>query len=218
MSKIISQKKIFEKSEANAWYKRNKKANPEINSKIWQFYGNFIHGNVLEIGCSTGKSLNYFKENYDCECFGIDPSKSAIKDGKNLFKNISLCVGTSDILPYNDNFFDVVIFGFCLYLIDRTLLTKTIAEADRVLKDGGFICITDFDTKIPKQRPYRHFEGIMSYKMDYSKLFLAFPHYSTADKFCFSHTQAKFTEDIRERVAATVIYKSHLNAYIDEID
>jgi adenylyltransferase/sulfurtransferase len=40
---------------------------------------------------------------------------------------------------------DLVLFGFCLYLVDRKLISRVVAEADRVLKDTGFLGIVDFD-------------------------------------------------------------------------
>ena len=64
------------------------------------------HG-VLEIGCSNGWRLEAIREKYGCDCLGIDPADSQFPY---IFK------GTADSLPYPDNQFDLVIYGFCLYL------------------------------------------------------------------------------------------------------
>ena len=41
--------------------------------------------------------------------FGIDPSKIAFKE---INKEIILKTGSADNLPFSDNFFDLVVFGF----------------------------------------------------------------------------------------------------------
>ena len=45
---------------------------------------------ILEIGSSTGFLLESFRKNYNSECYGVDTSKSAISEGKKLFKKINL--------------------------------------------------------------------------------------------------------------------------------
>ena len=69
-----------------------------------------------------------------------------------------------------------------MYLIDRSLLMKAVSEADRVLKDNGFLVITDFDPIYPFKNKYLDMDQIHSYKADYSKLFLANPSYSLVEK------------------------------------
>jgi ubiquinone/menaquinone biosynthesis C-methylase UbiE len=122
-------------------------------------------------------------------------------------------VGTANSLKYPNEHFDVVWFGFCLYLIDRSLLTAAVAEADRVLRDNGYLVITDFDPQYPCRRKYHHLAGVQSYKADYSKLFLANPAYTLAAKRSYSHAGAGFPPDPDERVATWVIVKSMTNAY-----
>ena len=48
---------------------------------------------ILEIGSSTGYLLESFRKNYNSQCYGIDTSKSAISEGKKLFKKINLTYG-----------------------------------------------------------------------------------------------------------------------------
>ena len=79
---------------------------------------------VLEVGCSNGWRLEAFRKTYAIRCWGIDPSADAIKEGKTLFPQISLVRGTADSLPFGADMFDLVIFGFCLYLCDREDLFK----------------------------------------------------------------------------------------------
>lgn len=216
-----SQKDIFLEQEGDMWFTRNKDviSCPDLSKSVL-FYENYLQSGfrILEIGCANGYNLNYFHSRFDCECYGIDPSASAINDGKQKYPQLNLAVGTADTLDFSDGFFNFVLFGFCLYLTDRNLLSKIISESDRVLKNKGYIGITDFDTKIPKKRPYKHFNGIMSYKMDYSSLFLVYPHFSLADKYCFSHSDSHFVTDVKERVCSCVLYKDMETAYLIEED
>lgn len=215
----VSQKSIFLEQEGDSFFTRNytQLLNHPIPLSL-QFYERYLKAEyrILEIGCSAGNNLQHFNQKFGSECYGIDPSAKAIAEGKLHYPKLHLSIGTADILEFSDGFFDFVLFGFCLYLTDRQLLTKIVAEADRVLKDKGYLGITDFDAKIPKKRPYKHYANVMSYKMDYPSLFLAFPHYSLADKFCFSHSGNAFVADIKERVSSTVLYKDFGSAYFPE--
>lgn len=215
----MQQKDIFLKSEGNQWFQRNKNSSNKA-SKSYEFYKKYIKNGykVLEIGCSIGNNLDFFQQYYNCEGYGIDPSKDAIEEGKEKFKNLNLMVGTSDKLEFEDEYFDFVIFGFCLYLVDRKLLLKSICEADRVLKNGGYLGITDFDPQYPKRRPYRYVKGLFSYKMNYSNVFLSVPDYVLVDKYSFSHSNDFFSEDLGERVSSVILYKNRENAYLFEED
>ncbi len=202
-----SQKEVFLNHEGDGYFNRNKE---KVSiSPGFQLYNQFIKpgDRVLEIGCSSGFNLQYLKETKDCECYGIDPSREAIEYGREQFPNLTLSVGTADNLCFPHEFFDFILFGFCLYLVDRKLLPTIVCEADRALRDKGFIGITDFDAKIPVKVAYKHWEGVFSYKMDYSGLFLAFPTYSLAGKLSYSHSSAMFSEDVQERVGSVVLFK-----------
>jgi len=157
--------------------------------------------------------LHYLQSIVPCECFGIDPSTEAIEDGRQRFPNLTLAVGTSDGLKFASQDFDFVLFGFCLYLVDRELLPATVAEADRVLKPNGFLGITDFDMAVPTMQEYKHAQGVFTYKLDYSRLFTAYPHYVLVNKISFSHHGDTFHTDPHERLSATVLYKDPANAY-----
>ena len=67
------------------------------------------------------------------------------------YPNLNLKQGTSDQIEFDNQYFNVVILGFCLYLVDRELLFKTISEVDRTLKQGGYLVITDFETPFPSK-------------------------------------------------------------------
>ena len=103
--------------------------------------------------------------------------------------------------------FDIIVYGFCLYLCDRNDLFKIASEGNRVLRKNGFIIIYDFYSESYSQNAYHHLNGIFSYKMDYSKLFCWHPAYTQMKLQLGSHNSAYITDDENERVALSVIRK-----------
>lgn len=218
------QKDIFKSTEGDNWFDRNKK-NQEVYD-VYKLLTKYFDkdSRVLEIGSSGGKNLNYFENKLGCKCYGIDPSTKAIAQGKKKYPNLHLFIGTSDELPFNDEFFDCVILGFCLCLVDRKLLSRTVSEVDRVLKDKGFLAIIDFDPNIPIKKDYKHYDGLKTFKYDYSSMFLSFPQYTLVEKNSFSHNSLAeknlsfqnynlFNENIDERVSSAIIYKNMNDGY-----
>ena len=107
--------------------------------------------------------------------------------------------------------FDVVYFGFCLYLVDRFDLFQVVAEADRVLKTGGFLFITDFDPRIAMKRKYHHKEGVYSYKMKYENLFLGSPSYTLIEKRLHHIVNGNLPKD--EDMVSTCVLQKGLDPY-----
>lgn len=209
-----SQSKIFLDGEGDGWFGRNKEV---VNSKsifyetdtikrVLQSHKNNIK-DVLEIGCSNGAKLNDLCQFFNANGAGVDPSSEAIREGGGQYKDLDLSVGVASSLPYRDKFFDLVYFGFCLYLLDREDVFKAVSEADRVLKSGGFLAILDFDPKQRHKRPYTHKPGLFSYKTTYSDFFTAGGHYYLVAKDSFSHGGGGFATDSDERVSISILYK-----------
>ena len=115
-----------------------------------------------------------------CNGWGIDPSAQAIKYASSKFGNNSIdasyelnfSVGTADNLTFTDNFFDFIYFGFCLYVVDRSLLSRTFAGANRVLRKGGFLAIHDFDVLGQLERTNKHHKDVKSFKDKYDEYYL----------------------------------------------
>ncbi|WP_420993380.1 class I SAM-dependent methyltransferase [Cupriavidus sp. 30B13] len=168
---------------------------------------------VLEVGSSSGVNLASICQAAGCRGVGIDPSAEAIGKGLQLFPHLDLRVGTADRLDFADHSLDFTLFGFCLYLVDREHITRVVAEADRCLRDGGWIGITDFMPDVPTARPYAHRAEITSYKLDYSRLFTAFPHFQLVESVCFNHTDNRYSADPQERLSAQVIHKQMRGGY-----
>lgn len=223
----MGQKEIFLNGEADNYLNRNKdyyqkENNFEEVSDLYKIYGKYIDSSmrVLEIGCCNGINLNYYKQTIGCECHGIDLSEKAIEMGLKQYQGINLSVGSADDLEFPDEYFDVVIFGACLCWVDRALLAKVVSETDRVLKDGGFLGISDFDVKIPRKRRYKHCEDVYTYKCDYVNIFTAFPHYTLVEKLNkkFEDSRYPFIIDTSERFSTNILFKNHEQGYYFEVE
>jgi SAM-dependent methyltransferase len=175
-----SQKEVFLEGEGDEWYGRNLQhlgeSGPDIVLATLEEM-RIAPKSVLEIGCANGYRVAKICQRSGAAGFGIEPSGQAVADGRRRYPSLSLEVGTADSLPFADGQFDLVIFGFCLYLVDPRLHLRCVAEADRVLGEGGLLLIYDFIEPIPYYNEYAHRPGIRSHKMEFSRFFLASPAY-----------------------------------------
>jgi ubiquinone/menaquinone biosynthesis C-methylase UbiE len=180
---MTNNKKYFLKDGGDKYHSRNKKKIinfkkellcKKIESSIKAIKQKKV--NVLEIGCGDAQRLIYLKKKFPLVNFyGIDPSSDAIKKTKEL--NINLIKSTADKIPFKKEFFDIIVYGFCLYLVDDRDLFKIATEAERVSKKKSFIIIFDFYSKNLIYKKYKHKKGIFVRKMDYSKIFSWSPYY-----------------------------------------
>lgn len=168
---------------------------------------------VLEIGCSNGTRLNDIQSAFGSKCFGIDPSDGAVAEGNQEFPGLDLHVGTAESLPFADDAFDLVIFGFCLCYCDRSDLFKVAMEADRCLSNNGHLVVLDFLPPFPYRNTYAHKEGMYVYKMDYSHLFEWNPAYNRVNRVILGHAESAARSIPDERIAVTVLHKSEKFAY-----
>lgn len=200
------QKEAFLKSEGDAWFARNREAlqSPEhlAADPVLQFLARQQKRpeRVLEVGCADGWRLAELLRRYGSCCYGVDPSAEAVKKA---CAGVQIRQSTADNLPFDDESFDLVIFGFCLYLCDPNDYFKIAAEADRVLKPGGKISIYDFDTPVPYANDYAHLDGVVSHKMEFAKMFTWHPAYALCEKSIVGDADCP----LDERVAHSVVVK-----------
>lgn len=176
----VRQSAVFAAGEGDNWFERNRSApmNPDVLKVLINL--DCRPKTIVEVGCSYGRYLNHMHRHYHCKCIGFDPSADAIDWGRRKFTQLDLRVGTSG--SFYGIHMDILVFGFCLYLVDRADLMRVVDDADWCLNENGFLIIHDFDQETPEFVPYRHADGVYSYKMDYSKLWLANPAYELVSK------------------------------------
>ena len=149
--------------------------------------------------------MAWLKDNLKSECFGIDPSEQAVHAVSS--KGISAQQGTAELLPFDNDSFDIVIFGFCLHLCDREDLFRISYEADRVLGTPGWLAILDFYSASQRARKYHHTPDVLSYKMDYRTLFDWHPSYECMTHKVRHHVGLGYTDSSNDWIATSILLK-----------
>lgn len=212
------QSTVFLQSEADAWYERNRtqiarqdfSADP-ICRAVLDIEGANLSAqplSILEVGCGEGRRLAWLAEHAGALVHGLEPSAKAVTAA--IDNGVAAVQGTADALPYADATFDVLVFGFCLYLCDPQDLFKIACEADRVLKRDAWLIIHDFHAPSPIRRDYHHKAGLYSHKMDFRKLFDWHPGYSCYEHKVGHHVTRELCDDRQEWVATSLLRKQGL--------
>lgn len=166
----MKQRDAFLEGEGDAWFQRNTgKADAQFDSQsdvllteisaLVPHIDAALPPSILEIGCGDGRRLAWLKDTRKFECFGIEPSERAVEIARR--RGIDVRRGTAEQLPFDNRSFDIVVFGFCLYLCDREDLFRIASEADWVLKSSGWLVLLDFYDTAPSMRAYHHREGFV---------------------------------------------------------
>jgi ubiquinone/menaquinone biosynthesis C-methylase UbiE len=215
----MNQRNVFLSSEGDNWYIRNNKKGFAKSPEI-RFLLNYLKAQpiqkLLEVGCSSGKKTRILARKLHAEGYGIDPSKLAIKKARTsncrTFRKFfglqqpNFSVGTADKLMFGTKFFDFIYFGFCLYLVDRNLISSSLSEANRCLKPGGFIAIKDFDYGSIHVNKYKHKKSIKSFKEDYTEYFMKLG-YKLVSKESYVSQKIGFEIDPDERISIWLLHK-----------
>lgn len=209
---IMANKDFFYKKEADAFFKRQQE-NLNDNIELLQFIVNWLKPfkkdikKIVEIGCGNGKSLIFLSKKLEAKPFGIEPSSDAVNFIRKKNPNVEIINGFSDKLDLKDDYFDFVHLGFFLYLFDRKYYFRSLSEADRILKFGGFLSIIDFDTPYNKINTYKHNKNVKVFKLDNSKPFVSTGMYTLINKQSVCSQSLGFTKEIDERVSIQLLYK-----------
>ena len=208
----MNNKKLFQNGEADQFFMRNKDLYENKKNQAITSLSNWLSpfkneiDNILEIGCGNGHGLNLLSESLEAKGHGIEPSTKAVEFISANYPKIDIVQGFADNIDY-DQEFDLIHLGFFLYLVDRDKYLRCIAEADRLLRFGGFLSIIDFETPLPYSNEYHHKKGIFSHKINNSNVFVASGLYSIVNKYHFSHGKFSFEKKIDERVSLTLLFK-----------
>ncbi len=210
-----NQELAFTNNEGDNWFIRNKSKIKENSAEIsllcnWLMpYQNQI-STILEIGSGPGNKLAQICWQLNAMGWGVEPSKKAVDfANKNYNKNCKFTVATADNLSFLNVTFDLVHFGFCLYLVSRNKINTVIKQADKLVKPGKFLSIIDFDPRTSFENDYVHFEGLKSYKNNYYKMFCDLGNYSLINKFSFSEKSFCFSKKEDDRICLTLLYKEN---------
>jgi ubiquinone/menaquinone biosynthesis C-methylase UbiE len=151
--------------------------NPRYWSEVVKDLSNYYNLNneskILDVGCAKGFMLyDFYKLNTNLDLYGIDISKYAIDNSVPEIKH-KLQVANATKLPYEDNFFDLVIAINTIHNLDKDKCEIALKEISRVSKKNAFITVDAFNNEDEKKRMYAWnltAKTIMSIK-DWKKFF-----------------------------------------------
>ena len=116
----------------------------KVAKKMSDFYKLKGNSKILDIGCGKGYLLyDFLKILPNATVRGIDISKYAIENSKDQLKE-NLTVGNAINLPYEDNYFDLVISINTLHCLEAPNLFKSLKEIERVGKQHKYICVESY--------------------------------------------------------------------------
>jgi SAM-dependent methyltransferase len=165
----------FTKNDADLWYWRNKeKFLTQDTDPIMKAIRLLPEKpeRVLEIGCADGYRLQWIHDEFGSFVGGIEISKDAVGYGFVNYPDVTFLDALNSARIY-----DLVIFGFCLYLHDVSDLARILYSTDKQLSPGGHIIIWDYYHDGHLFRPYQHAEGVTEHHMEFSKMFTWHPWY-----------------------------------------
>ncbi|MFA6307671.1 MAG: methyltransferase domain-containing protein [Patescibacteria group bacterium] len=136
-------------------------------ANLKKFLGDKHINKSLELGCGTGRLANSLFKISD-EVYGVDISEEVLKIAKQKYPNLKLECSEVTKLPYQDDYFDMVIINGSLHHFFA--VEKTFNEAYRVLKTGGaFVLLGEPSSQFIK--PYNPFFYTWAINRVINKLF-----------------------------------------------
>lgn len=100
---------------------------------------------ILDVGCSSGALTYGLKRIFpNCDFWGCDVSKNAIRKANGSSYGINFFYGDAQKLPFQSNFFDIVLMNSVLDHLEKPDLA--VEEVHRVLrKNGVFLSMTPIE-------------------------------------------------------------------------
>jgi len=173
----MTQSDLFISSEADAYTARNLEHNARYritDDVVAQCLDEVIPaikpGCIIDYGCSTGERLEALCGRYRCDGVGCDPSRIAI--------HVACSRAHPDIRWYIRALpcevsqpVDLIVSSYVWHWIAREDLIDSMRAIDYQLVPGGHLVINDFHSVADV--PYRHREGITTFKRHYPEMFVA---------------------------------------------
>jgi ubiquinone/menaquinone biosynthesis C-methylase UbiE len=149
---------------------RNSILNPEVLFQNFAMEASILSGlrllnlnekaKILDIGCAGGGSLKRFLElGIDpLNLYGIDILSELIDEGKRNYPSMNLIEGDASNLPYDSNYFDIVMESTMFMQLTDDKMSKQIAnEMIRVLKPGCHMILVDWRYANPFSKTHMAF-------------------------------------------------------------
>lgn len=132
--------------------------NPRFWTKVVKDFASYYNlddgAKILDVGCAKGFMLYDFKKfNKTFDLHGIDISEYAIENSLAEVKE-NLKVADAKSLPYDDNFFDLVISINTIHNLNKHECAVSLKEISRVSKKDAFLTVDAFRNDEEKERMY----------------------------------------------------------------
>jgi len=124
----------------------------EVVKDFCDYYHLTDGSKILDVGCAKGFMLyDFHKLNLNLDLYGIDISKYAIDNCVPEVKN-KLQIANAIKLPFEDNFFDLVISINTIHNLDKVECAIALKEISRVSKKNAFLTVDAYRNNEEKQR------------------------------------------------------------------
>ena len=106
---------------------------------------------ILDVGCAKGFMLREFRNKFpQSTLLGLDISEYAINNSDPDIRD-SLIVGNAVQLPFNDNFFDLVVSINTIHNLERNECIEALKEIERVSKGKSFVMVDGWRTELERE-------------------------------------------------------------------
>jgi ubiquinone/menaquinone biosynthesis C-methylase UbiE len=97
---------------------------------------------VLDVGSGTGALAAALAAREHAKVWGVEPSEDMLTVARQRVpRDVGLRLGSAEMLPFRDGWFERVVFSLVVHLVDRRV---AFAEAARVLAPSGRVAIATF--------------------------------------------------------------------------
>ena len=102
--------------------------------------------------------------------------------------------------------------NFVFHWVPREKLFSAFSEVDRLVADGGYLLVGDFNPDEPTRTKYHHLpkEEIYTYKQDYAETFVKSALYRAVAKITYDHDNHRYDPSTKsnDRGVTTLLRKS----------
>lgn len=128
-----------------------------------------LESRILEVGCNKGHQLLALQELGYKNLNGIELQSYAIKQAKNIAKDIIIIKGSVFEIPFEDAHFELVMTNGLLIIIAPEDLPNALSEIVR--STNKYILGFEYFSEETKEVNYRGINGLL-WKMNYKQLYL----------------------------------------------
>jgi SAM-dependent methyltransferase len=166
-----SQTRVFEESESFRYFTARAGFDiPTLKSEDLVALPEQVDS-VLDVGCGTAVNLAHVADLLSARlAVGVEPNPQtveALRINHRDDSRLSFYTASAHRLPFETSSFDVVICWSVLHWVGRDNYLQALGELVRVSK--SWLLVMDFVGAEAFRVPYHHYDGVYTYKMDFTE-------------------------------------------------